>query len=97
MPCDWLHLGSSLTACPLCGCRNGAATELPDGMPPRPPVKDDASICLSCAGVSLFTGVGLNVRLATAVELVEMLADASIVAAVCAVREANETHAAPGR
>lgn len=58
--------------CVVCGGSLNAAT--PINGPARPEA-GDTSVCLYCGNVAVFTGDGLALRQATAVELGDLLAD----------------------
>lgn len=75
--------------CPHCERELDAASAM-DGGPQRPEA-GDLSVCLYCAGVSVFTGEGLIKRLPTKAELAEIDGDSRIAAAQRVVRATWES------
>lgn len=62
--------------CPICCHENDAATEPDD--PNAIPKAGDVSICINCAGISTFTGNGLEARHPTDDELVRFVNDPKV-------------------
>lgn len=83
--------------CMVCGACNDATTEV--GGVRGKPRDGDVSVCLECGGLSIFTGVGLMLRAATAGERAEIEADENVLMAQRITRLAREIRAqtAPGQ
>ena len=62
-----------VASCPRCGLVFQAAS-LIAGPTVRRPLKDDVTVCLQCAQPLYFTGDGMHVRLPTAIEVSDLLA-----------------------
>lgn len=71
-------------ACPHCGKVNDAQTCITE--PGASPEKGDVSLCFTCAGVAVFTGEGMTVRLPTDEEAAEFAADGRITGAQAMIR-----------
>lgn len=68
--CDHLH-----TICPYCGVQGTHVHQETNGYP-TPPEPGDISICNTCAGIAIFTEIGL--RLPTESEHLELIHDVNV-------------------
>ena len=77
--------------CSHCGYENTCASNLDD--PSSVPSEGDISLCIKCAGFSVFTGESIKVRKPTEDELREIESDVDMVMLQGAVKIATEREA----
>ena len=70
---------SAQPKCPHCGAPNDDFTPVGKA---KMPDADSVSVCLYCLGISIYTGEGLLTRKPTREELVDIMADESVIAAI---------------
>ena len=85
MPFEFPDFRHDVIICPRCGKEMDASLAITNDHRPDP---GDVSICLYCAGVSLYDD-GLRLRLPTAAESLELRADPRIQKAIWAVKEVD--------
>jgi hypothetical protein len=79
------------TVCPACGYRCDSGSQI-GGVAPGRPSDGDASICLRCGTVSVFAADQSDgLRAPTDGELVELMADERVIAAITGIRLMNRT------
>lgn len=78
-----------MSACHRCGIPNDKATPSEDNMAVMP-TAGDAAMCFYCGEVAVFTGNGIETRVATPAERTEMLTWPEVVDALFAWRQYRE-------